>query len=89
MAKTRGIRYAVRTLGGWALSRHRSFKMACRTCVGFIEQGKDAWVYEVPSDRRVQHRHARTPEGVEVVLFPDPETGDNFTVFYRGRRGRP
>jgi len=90
---TKGIRYEVRFLGcpggPHALSRHPLCRAACRACVGFIEQGKGAWVYEAPSGRRVDHRPARTAHGVCCVLFPDPETGDHFPVFYRGRRKRP
>ena len=78
------IRYEVRTLGTpagpWALSRHRLFKAACQACVGFIEQGRDAWVYHAGTDLRVQHRHARTPSGVNCVLFPDPETPMTRTI---------
>jgi len=85
--------YEVRTLGSpgdlHALSRHRLFKAACRACVAFIERGLDAHVYLARTDRRVEHRFARTPEGVRCVLFPDPDTQEFFTVAYRGRRGRP
>ena len=90
MTTSKGIRYEVRTLGTppgpWALSRHRSFQTAGRSCVWFIEQGRDAHVYVVATGRRVARSFARTPEGVECFIFSGPETDEVYTALYRGRR---